>query len=323
MRADAFLAARLTRLTRNRARAIVAAGGLRRAGRPLKPASRVRQTETLELLRPALVELAPPERISVLFDDAGLLVVDKPAHVVVHPTARYWRSALTQLLAAAGPHDDPWKSLTRDDPGKSLTRDDFAPRPCHRLDRETSGVLLLARTAPIERAVKAAFRHHAVHKFYLALVDGPVAADDFTVAAPLAPGHGQIKMKMAATAGAPPAVTHFRRLAAWAGRSLVLARPEQGRTHQIRAHLALAGHPIVGDKIYGRQGESWFLRHATGGERAAPLSELAWPRQCLHAWRIKCPELAGVGRRCFVAPWPADLPALPDQVVERLQAWPL
>ncbi|MBN2361691.1 MAG: RluA family pseudouridine synthase [Deltaproteobacteria bacterium] len=292
MRADAFLALRLTRLTRNRARAIVAAGGLRRGGRPLKPASRVRRGESVTLARRALDELPPQAPIAVLSDRDGLLVIDKPAHVVVHPTARYWRSALTQLLAAAGPDDD------------------FAPRPCHRLDRETSGVLLLARTAEIERAVKAAFRRNAVHKSYLALVDGR-AEEEFVVDAPLAIGHGAIKMRMAPTPGAPPALTRFRRLLALGERSLVLAEPAHGRTHQIRAHLALAGHPIVGDKIYGSQGESWFLRHAVGGERTAPVAELAWPRQCLHAWRVELPAGVDLETRCFSAPWPGDLPPLP------------
>lgn len=302
MRADAFLAARLTRLTRSRARAIVAGGGLQRSGRPLKPASRVHQGDLLQLARTVRDEGVAPPLITVLFDGGGLLVIDKPAQVVVHPTARYWRSALTQLL----------------DPGKSLTRGEFAPRPCHRLDRETSGVLLLARTAPVERALKAAFRRNALHKSYLALVDGCPQRAEFVVDAPLAPGHGAIKMKMVACADAPPAVTRFWTLASWGGRSLLLARPEHGRTHQIRAHLALAGHPIVGDKIYGSQGEGWFLRHAVGGEQAAPAAELAWPRQCLHAWRIALPAVEGLAAQTFSAPWPADLPALPAEVVRLL-----
>jgi 23S rRNA pseudouridine1911/1915/1917 synthase len=304
VRADAFLAARLIRLTRSRARAIIAAGSLLRADQPLKPASRVRRGESLTLLRPALTEAAPPDRIAVLYDRDGLLVVDKPANVVVHPTARYWRNALTQLLAVAN------------------SSDDFAPRPCHRLDRETSGVLLLARTARVESAVKAAFRRSAVGKRYLALVDGRPMLPEFAVDAPLAPGTGAIKMRMVPTPGALPAVTRFRLLATQADRSLIMAEPEHGRTHQIRAHLALAGHPIVGDKIYGRQGESWFLRHAAGGERAAPLTELAWPRQCLHAWQVELPEPVVGTAHHFVAPWPDDLPPLPDEVVERIENEP-
>ena len=147
-------------------------------------------------------------------------------------------------------------------------------------------------------------------------VRGPVRVRHARDCTSSAPGQG---VRVATyTSDAPPAVTRLRTLASWGACSLVLARPEHGRTHQIRAHLALAGHPIVGDKIYGSQGESWFLRRAAGGEQAAPLSELAWPRQCLHAWRIELPALDGLAAQTFSAPWPEDLPALPVAVARSL-----
>jgi len=293
MRADRFLAERIPRLSRSRASAIVAAGDLRRDGQPLKPSSLVRTEEALELWRTPPAEPPVPRDCALIHDDGDLLVIDKPAGLAIHPTARYFRTTLTQHLrgqVAAGELAGP------------------VPRPCHRLDRETSGVILTARSRELERRLKQAFSRNALRKTYWALVEGQVDRERFTIDTPLAVGQSTIRIKMCPTPGAVPALTRFERMRELDGRTLLACFPETGRTHQIRAHLALAGHPVVGDKIYGIQGEGWFLRWAAGGVEAAPIGELGWPRHCLHAHAISAEGIPGLGWR-FEAPWPDDLPA--------------
>jgi 23S rRNA pseudouridine1911/1915/1917 synthase len=299
LRADQFLSTKIPRLSRSRAAAIVRAGDLRRAGRALRAASRVRGDEELALWRTPPDEPAAPERFGVLHDDDRLLVIDKPAGLAVHPSARYFRTTLTQLLR-------------RQAAGEGAA---MIPRPCHRLDRETSGVLLLARDLDVERRLKRAFARGGIHKTYWALVEGRVARARLTIDLPLAPAGGAIRIKMGAVPGAPPACTRVERLAVLGERSLLACHPLTGRTHQIRAHLALVGHPILGDKIYGSQGDDWFVRWAEGGDAAASVDELAWPRQCLHARALELDPRLGLTPLRFVAPWPADLPPLPAELV--------
>ncbi len=303
LRADSFLATKIRRLSRSRAQQIVRAGDLRRGDEVLKPASRVHADERLALWKTPLVEPEAPEHYDVLHDDARLLVINKPAGLAIHPSARYYHTTLTQLLRRQ--HD-----------AQGLSG--LVPRPCHRLDRETSGVLLLARELETERCLKQAFERGQVHKLYWALVEGQVVEQRFEVDLPLAPGGGAIRIRMTPRDDGAPAHTVFERLAVLGDRSLVACFPRTGRTHQIRAHLAARGYPIVGDKIYGAQGEDWFLRWAEGGEEAAPLAELAWPRHCLHARALELDPQLDVTPRRFVAPWAEDLPALPDGLESRL-----
>lgn len=290
-RADRYLSAHIPRLSRSRARCIIEAGDLLRGTRPLKPSSRVRGGEELVLWRTLPHEPPAPTRFDVLFDDGALLAIDKPSGLAIHPTARYFRTTLTQVL-------------------RRRAGDGPVPVPCHRLDRETSGVLLLAWDRVTERRIKVAFSQRRIRKTYWALVEGRVSESCFTVDEPLAQGRSPIRIKMVPGAGGQLACTRFEVLRFVGERTLVACYPQTGRTHQIRAHLSWAGHPIVGDKIYGIQGESWFLRWADGGEQAAPLSELAWSRQCLHARAVELTaELLGAPVR-IEAPWARDLPPL-------------
>lgn len=292
-RADIYLSTRIPRLSRSRARRIIAAGDLRRQQQPLKPSSRVREGEQLTLQRTLPEEPEAPEDFAVIAEQNGLMVIDKPAGLTIHPTARYFRTTITQLMLRQG-----------------RAVDGFLPRPCHRLDRETSGVLVLACNRSLERQVKQAFFRGLVSKTYWALVEGTPEQERFSVDIPLAPGGSAIRIRMCEQADAPAALTHFRLLRRLGSRSLLACYPKTGRTHQIRAHLGLAGYPIVGDKIYGAQGESWFLRWAEGGEAAAPVSELSWPRHCLHAHELTLPPLLDLPQQTYRAAWPQDLPPI-------------
>lgn len=295
LRSDHYLSSKIKRLSRNKASRIIQQGDLLRKGHALKPSSRVHADEILQLRRPVLDEPDAPEHFATLYRDDKIWVIDKPAGLAVHPSARYFHGTLTQLLRR--------QQEQRGETGP-------IPRLCHRLDRDTSGVLVLATDLDAERRIKQGFAKGLIKKTYWALVEGVPQQQEFTVDSPLMAGLGEIRIQMRAHPDGLTALTHFKRLAVLDGRSLIVCRPMTGRTHQIRAHLAIAGFPIVGDKMYGPQGEDWFLRQQAG---LAEVGELAWSRHCLHAHELHMlPEL-NIQPCDFTAPWPSDLPEIPSE----------
>jgi 23S rRNA pseudouridine1911/1915/1917 synthase len=282
------LAHKVRRLGLDRARRVVDGGDLRVVD---SAGSRVPGTDEA-LPRGTLVELwrLPPDRADdlavvpmVVHQDAGLIVIDKPGDLAVHPSARYFHHTVTAWLRRRG----------------------TPANPCHRLDRETSGVLVCAAEKDAERRWKLAFAQGRVRKEYLAVVDGAVAAP-FVVDRPLAlqADRGLVRIRMVVDDEGQPARTCFEPVdvAADGRRTLLRCLPETGRQHQIRAHLHAAGHPIVGDKLY-QMGDRWFdafTRRALNDDERALLP---CPRQCLHAAQV---ELDGC---VFVAPLPEDMRA--------------
>jgi 23S rRNA pseudouridine1911/1915/1917 synthase len=204
------------------------------------------------------------DRLEVLFEDNHLLAVDKTGHVLSHPTDKVVENTVTTILR---------KQL----PALKL-------HLVHRLDRETSGVLLLAKDPRTARLINEAFFDHSVEKTYWALAAGRVAWARKTVDAPIGRAGGEIKVRQAVGAadGAQTAVTNFRRLEAGTALSLVAARPETGRLHQIRVHLAHLGHPVLGDKLYTHDG-SYYMKAVRKELTDADLDALGAPRQMLHA----------------------------------------
>lgn len=300
-RLDRFLASRIARLSRTRVQAIVDAGRVRRAdsGEVLRRASqRVRAGETLVIQRPAPREPPVVMDYAELARDDALLVIDKPAGLPVHPSARYHRHTLTQLMRTRLGAGHGWEMA-------------------HRLDRETSGVMVFGRHGGSATTLKKAFLAREVHKEYRALVrgrlDGPVRID-----MPLGPALGsKIRIKMGPVPvedGGLPAATRVRPLAQGSFRgeaiTLVEALPETGRQHQIRVHLAESGYPLVGDKLYGVDEEK-FLRIVEGGRALQELEEeLGLSRHALHAASLTLPHPTTGVRVHFSAPWPAELAAL-------------
>lgn len=183
-----------------------------------------------------------PAELGVVAEDDDLLVVDKPAGLHVHPLGAHRTGTLVNRLlwhAGARP-DQPWAA--------------WRPRPAHRLDRGASGLVVIAKRAEIHDALRVALEAHAIERRYLATVHGRVAADAGTIDAPLGRDPGN-DYRRAVVAGGQPAVTRYqvvRRADTTTELALELAT---GRTHQIRAHLASVGHPIVGDTLYGAPGE--------------------------------------------------------------------
>ncbi len=250
-----------------------------------------------------------PAPLVIVYQDEALLVVDKPAGLAIHPTARYHLSTLTHAL----------ETRHRSPQGEK-------PDPAHRLDRDTSG-LIVCGTAPVHtRALKAAFAARLVDKSYLALVEGAPEADAFEIDLPLAVGTERIKVKVRVSSEGAQAMTSCTTLARYRdaqGRPLALLQctPRTGRQHQIRAHLLAAGFPLVGDKLYGPD-ESIFLRLAESGGSPPPGGQfdpliteperaaLRLPRHALHAAELIVPHPLTGARMRFAAPLAGDIAAL-------------
>lgn len=301
LRLDRFLASRIARLSRTRVQEIVDAGRVRRAGSGevlRRSSQRVRAGETLVILRPAPREPPVVMDYAELARDEAILVISKPAGLPVHPSARYHRHTLTQLMRTRLGVGHGWEMA-------------------HRLDRETSGVMVFGRRGGSAVALKKSFVAREVAKVYWALARGELR-EAVRVEVPLGPAIGsKIRIKMGPVPvedGGLPAATWVRPLAWGSFRgepiTLVEARPETGRQHQIRVHLAEAGHPLLGDKLYGVE-EERFLRIVEGGRALQELEEeLGLSRHALHAASLSFPHPTRGERVEFSAPWPDDLAAL-------------
>lgn len=308
-RLDVFLQGQLKRTSRTRTQFIVRNSAFDDAGKRLRSNHRVRADETVMLWRPPWDEDQVPTTIPILYEDEHLFAVDKPAMLPVHPTARYHKNTLINLLKAARPGE--FVSLG------------------HRLDRETSGVLLVSKSPACDRALKKRLEaRDDIQKTYLAITwgtpDAAIApavggtatniADGtfrFERSLELDPsGRFRVKMRLGITAYALAASTRFRVEETKRGLNGVYARVrcelETGRQHQIRVHLLALGSPIVGDKLYGPD-ETCFARGADGELTEEDLLLLEHPRHALHAARIALAHPITGAPLVIEAPFPSDL----------------
>jgi 23S rRNA pseudouridine1911/1915/1917 synthase len=296
-RLDRFLAERIRRLSRTRIQAIIASGFVRCVERPddvLRAASRVHLGQTVVVRRPAPDEPAVPLTATVLHRDAGLMVLDKPAGLPVHPSARYHRHTLTAVVRTWFGSGHGWQMG-------------------HRLDRETSGVIAFAHGGAAA-ALKRAFQQREVDKCYLAIVRGRLVGGGI-VEVPIGAALGsRVRIKMGPRTladGGLPACTAIEPLVHGSFRgepiTLVEARPRTGRQHQIRVHLAHHGYPVLGDKLYGID-EQAFIDVVDHGRLMSELeAELGVSRQALHAASLELPHPSTGVRVRITAPWPAEL----------------
>jgi 23S rRNA pseudouridine1911/1915/1917 synthase len=282
-RLDAAVA-RMFGLSRARAADLIAAGAVLVDGRPAAKADRVPAGEWLDVTLPPAAPAAPPPPqpvpgLAIVYEDADIVVVDKPAGVAAHPTPGWTGPTVLQGLLAAG---------------YAITTSGAAERQgiVHRLDANTTGLMVVAKSERAYSRLKQAFRDRAVDKRYHALVQGHPDPLRGTIDAPIA-RHPSGDGRFAVVAGGRPAVTHYDTIEAFRAASLAEVELETGRTHQIRVHMAAIRHPCVADRLYG----------------ADPVlaARLGLSRQWLHAVRLVFAHPADGHRVEFSSPYPADL----------------
>jgi 23S rRNA pseudouridine1911/1915/1917 synthase len=292
-RIDQFVAAALApERSRSQIARLIKAGLIKLNGTPVRASSAIRPGDRVEIIAPSRSlpaysphigtgETPADERVEVLFSDEELLAINKPAGMTVHPSPGHPNSTLTNLLIARFPE---LAAMAEPD---GLTRAGIV----HRLDKETSGVMVVARTPFARMALSRQFKERAVGKVYLVIVRGVVMQDCFTVNRPLG-RHPTERKRMSIRSHKPrEALTEFIVLHRFMNpanpATLLRARPQTGRTHQIRVHLAAAGHPCVGDTLYGKICSGWpragqalhalalTITHPRTGERLEFIAPLA------------------------------------------------
>lgn len=277
-RLDRFVADRLPDLSRGTVQKLIDAGHVRVDGMARKPKFRMTPGEvvTVDVPPPAPDDILPdPIPLSIVYEDGDVIVIDKAAGLVVHPAPGHPRGTLANALVAHVP-------------GISVGGSN-RPGIVHRLDKDTSGLIVAAKTDRGRGALVSQWADKSVEKTYLALVSGEIETDEATIDAPIGrdPKHRQ---RMGVVRGGRPALTHIRVLERFGDATLLEVQIETGRTHQIRVHLAFIGHPVVGDAVYGRP-------------RA---SDLGLDRQFLHASALAL-DLPDGRRMRWTSPLPADL----------------
>ena len=292
-RLDRALADALPTLSRERIKALVKSGALEAASGALRdPSAKVRGDEFFHLAvpEPTLAHnKAQDIPLRVVFEDEHLLVVDKPAGLVVHP--------------AAGNPDGTLVNALLHHCGGSLSGIGGVARPgiVHRIDKDTSGLLVVAKTDVAHEGLARQFAAHSIDRRYLAIVTGIPKVAEGTVDAALARSStNRKKISIVREGRGKRAVTHWRRLQILRDAALVECRLETGRTHQVRVHMASLGHPLLGDPTYGRSGKS----------HRDLLRELNFHRQALHAAELGFIHPVSKNRLSFASGMPADMQEL-------------
>lgn len=241
-RLDLYLAELLPGFSRSQVQRLIGGGHVRLNGSPTRPGARLRPGDELawELPPPAPSTLSPePMELKVVYEDEDVLVVDKPAGLVVHPGPGHRAGTLVHgLLARAST----WSSIG------GVER----PGIVHRLDKDTSGLLVIARNDAAHHDLAAQLQDRSLHRGYRAIVVGEVADAAARIDAPVGRDPRR-RQRMAVTAGGKKALTEFRRLGLVQSHTLLDVTLLTGRTHQVRVHLAYIHHPVLGDAVYGRR----------------------------------------------------------------------
>ncbi len=302
-RLDRYISEHLPELSRATVQRLLDEGNIRVDGRDRKASYHVQPGETIS------IRIPPPEPtaaraenipLDIVYEDANVIVVDKPAGMVVHPAAGHSGGTLVNAVLAHA------RELN--------VGGEERPGVVHRLDADTSGLIIIAKNDAALHDLQAQFKSREVHKTYLALVEGKIQPPRGKIVAPIGrdPQHRQRMAVIPNPPASPPsragsatlrgdegeragrkareAITVYRTLANLDGYTLVAAEPQTGRTHQIRVHLAFVGFPIVGDKVYGSKKKNRF----------------GLTRQFLHAWKLVF-TLPGGRPAEFTAPLPEDL----------------
>lgn len=288
-RLDRWLASRLPDHSRTEIQRWIREGLVRVNGRSSKPGYKLEPGDVVDVDIPLSVpyeEVRPePIPLNIVYEDENILVIDKPAGMVVHPAAGHTSGTLVNAILYHCPELE----------GVGGTR---RPGIVHRLDKDTSGLIVVAKNGPAHRELQRQFREREVDKAYLALVEGHLQPKVGRIEAPIGRDRRHRK-KMAVVRDGREAVTEYRVIGYYDDFTLVEAHPLTGRTHQIRVHFAFIGFPLAGDTVYGRRKQRlkpWLKRHF------------------LHAHRLRF-RLPRTGEPVeFTSPLPEDLQAVLDRL---------
>ena len=288
-RLDAFLARRGENLTRSAAQKLLEDGLVQLNGKPGRKNDKLKLGDTVDfsIPEPKAVDITPTEmQLDIVYEDDDLLVTNKPKGLVVHPAAGHQEDTLVNgLLYAMGG-------------ALSGINGELRPGIVHRIDKDTSGLLAVAKNDYAHTFLASQLKDHSMHRVYEAIVCGSFREDSGTVCAPIG-RHPTDRKKMCVTArNSKEAVTHWEVVERFRGYTWVRCRLETGRTHQIRVHMAHIGHPLLGDTVYGHK-----------------KPELGQSSQCLHAGTL-CFRHPQDGRLVVVH---APLPEYFEEVVDKLR----
>lgn len=293
-RLDLWLSEQVDGLTRSAAQGLLADGRVTGAdGQALRKNHKVSAGETVTVCLPApqAVGLVPQDiPLDIVYEDDDMIVVNKPRGMVVHPAAGNWDGTLVNALMFHC--------------GDSLSgiNGEIRPGIVHRIDKDTSGLLVVAKNDLAHQSLAAQIAAHTAARAYKAIVVGAPRADHGTIDAPIG-RHRTDRKRMAIVPDGRPAVTHYEVLARFRGYALLAFRLETGRTHQIRVHVASIGHPIIGDPVYGVKKDRF---HDLGG-------------QCLHAYQLSLDHPRTGARMTFEAPLPDYFEAVLHRLVRETE----
>ena len=286
-RVDRYVAEHVPSVSRSRIKQLIGEGLLTVNGSVVKPSRRLVEGDEV-VLRVPLAEEVPlvPQRmpLNVVYEDTDLVVVDKPAQLVVHPAPGHESGTLVNALLAR------YQDLPVDEHKR--------PGIVHRLDKDTSGLIIVAKNDEARRDLQRQFKEGQVEKVYLALVEGKVEPSSGVIDAPVGRDARNRKRMAVVRRGGRQAVTEYRVVEHLGDLTLLEVRPRTGRTHQVRVHLAFIGHPVVGDRVYGHRKQRLEVK-----------------RQFLHAHRLRFRLPSSERQIELVSELPADL----AEVLEGLQ----
>ncbi len=276
-RLDKFLAKQLPSLTRSYVKILIDDGMVMVNEREAKPSQKLKAGDVVHVTEPdaAPIDVKPQEiPLDIVYEDDHLIVINKPAGLTVHPGPGHPDSTLVNAILAHCPD-------------LGAINGDIRPGIVHRLDKDTSGIIVVAKNQRAQQSLSQQFKDRSIEKMYLALATGRMKRDEGTIAAALGRDPRNRK-KISALVGGRPSITAFKVLQRFKEATLIEVMPKTGRTHQIRAHMAALAHPLVGDALYG------------GGTKVLQ-------RQFLHAARLTFTHPGTGERMTFEAKLPEDL----------------
>ncbi len=301
-RLDKYLQGRFNQFSRTKLQKLIKEQGVNVNSRPAKPSHKLEAGDMIDLILPPkeVRELIPQDiPIDVLYEDDDMIVLNKQADMIVHPARGYKHSTLVNGLVYH------FQNL-------SSSGGDLRPGIVHRLDRNTTGAMVVAKNDSAHWKLSRQFQNRTVKKYYMAVVHGVPELDQDCIDAPLGV-HPRVREKYAVRQDGKHAVTIYRVMEAFRGYSVVRLDLRTGRTHQIRVHLTHLGHPIVADDMYGgKPVYPWQLE-----DREPATEDAIMDRVALHAWTLEIDHPVTGERMKFEAPMPEDM----QKFVEALRTW--